>query len=66
MHGQSTAGSGVSDVASCDVNLDETAPEISSNVMDYGSGTVKTSSSDSQSGVATITLEIRLPQSHWL
>lgn len=57
VHGQSTAGSGVSDVASCDVNLDETAPAISSNVMDYGSKVVKTTSSDSQSGVARITLE---------
>lgn len=57
VHGQSTAGSGVSDVASCEVNLDETAPAISSNVMDYGGKVVKTTSSDSQSGVAGTTLE---------
>lgn len=56
-YGECTAGDGVSDTVSCDAHLDETAPTISSNVMDYGSGTVKTSSSDSQSGVATITLE---------
>ena len=56
-YGECTAGDGVSETVSCDAHLDETAPTISSNVMDYGSGTVKTSSSDSQSGVATITLE---------
>ena len=57
VYGKSTAGEGESETVNCDVYLDRTAPVISSNVMDYGSSIVKTSVTDSQSGVATVILE---------